>query len=187
MSDDEKLDLESIKAGVAPPTETVTKRSDEEGRFYARARDKPTPTELHHAAVDRHLATIDKQCAKLEQELQARETQVRSLQREIDWLKPENARLAESYKNVVYNNVISSACIAIGGITASAASATAYVVPVTCVGVSVFGVAIVAQIVQLIRAAYFAGPRPAPAVEDGGVKNAPIALESQQAPARRPG
>jgi hypothetical protein len=162
---DESPDIESIRADASAPTNVVENLAQHEAEAYGKNKPRRTPTELHHAAVERHLAEVGRQCAKFENQVEQRDTEIRALRSEFAWLNPEHARLAESYNNLVYNNAISSALVAIGGVTVSVATATSYPVAFSSIGISVFVAGIISQAFHLVRGKWFTGPRRAPAYD----------------------
>ena len=164
-SGDEAPGIDSIKADVSTPSNAVERLATHEAEAYGQRKSKATPTELHHAALNHHLAELSKQCARFETQVAERDEEIRALRRDSAWLTPEHARLTESYNNLVYNNAVSYFLVTVGGVTVSVATATPHPVPLSCVGMSVFGAGIIAQALQLIRGKWFTGPKPAPRSE----------------------
>lgn len=161
---DDAPGIESIKPAPSAPSNDVENLTSHEAAAYGQGKKKVTPSDRHQAEVDRHLFTWDKHCSKLEERLAQQQAEINAIRDELTKITPEHARLAESYRNLVYNNTITSTAAAIGAVIVSLAGATPYFVPITCVGASVFVVGLALQCLNTFRSGWFAGPGPRAAV-----------------------
>ena len=69
---------------------------------------RPSPSDRHAESVERHINDLCQDRDWLRRE-HCR------LQGELDKLRPEYERIREAYGNAIFNNYVSTACIALGG------------------------------------------------------------------------
>jgi hypothetical protein len=111
----DKLDLGAISGPSTPPPSDPDDLTTDEIRKAKTAAKRPSPSDRHAAAVDRHL---DDACGERDHLRQEN----RRLQSELDRLAPAHQRLEEAFSNSRFTSALSTIFLAVAGILVSAAS-----------------------------------------------------------------